>query len=86
MEIKQKVILRTVAGQDMLIPAGNTVFTHNGIFLLTESAGLLWKKIENGAEREELIDVLMKEYDIFRELASEDVDSFINKLTESGIL
>ena len=86
MEIKKQVILRSVAGEHMLIPVGETVFEYNGIFMLTESGKLLWENIETGADEEELKDLLMKEYEIDSDTASNDVKEFLEMLKTFGII
>ena len=86
MEIKKQVILRSVAGEHMLIPVGETVFEYNGIFMLTESGKLLWENIEKGADEEALKDLLMKEYEIDSDTASNDVKEFIEMLKTFGII
>ena len=74
MEIKKQVILRSVAGEHMLIPVGETVFEYNGIFMITESGKFLWENIVNGADENELADLLAKEYGIDSATALEDVN------------
>ncbi|MBR5232624.1 MAG: PqqD family protein [Clostridia bacterium] len=86
MEIKKKVILRSVAGEYMLMPVGETVSEYNGIFMLTESAYLLWKAITDGGEKEDLEKVLKDEYGIDDETAEADVTEFIEKLHSYGIV
>ena len=86
MEIKKQVILRCVADEYMLIPVGETVFQYNGIFMMTESGKFLWENIEKGAEVEELKELLAKEYEIDFEVASTDVDEFLEMLTSFGII
>ena len=86
MEIKKQVVLRSVAGEFMLIPVGETVFEYNGIFMLTESGKFLWENIEKGAEADQLKQLLMAEYDIDSETASADVEDFIEMLRAFGII
>jgi len=86
MEIKKKVILRSVAGEYMLMPVGDAVFQYNGIFMLTESAYLLWKSIVDGGEKEDLVNILMNEYEIDRETAVGDVTDFLCELSSYGII
>lgn len=86
MEIKKEVILRSVAGEHMLIPVGETVFEYNGIFMITESGKFLWNNIVNGADEKELIDLLKKEYGIDYDTASADVNEFIEMLKAFGIV
>ncbi len=86
MEIKKQVVLRSVAGEYMLIPIGETVFEYNGIFMLTESGKFLWENIEKGAESDQLKQLLMEEYGIDFDTASTDVDEFIEMLQAFGII
>ncbi len=86
MEIKKQVILRSVAGEHMLIPVGETVFEYNGIFMMTESGKLLWENIEKGAEENELKELLMQEYEIDSETALNDVKEFLEMLKAFGII
>ena len=86
MEIKKQVILRCVADEYMLIPVGETVFQYNGIFMMTESGKFLWENIEKGAEAEQLKQLLMDEYEIDYDVASADVDEFLEMLTSFGII
>ncbi len=86
MKIKQDVVLRCVAGEYMLVPIGGAVLDFNGLFIMTESGKLLWSLIENGAEKEELVSALMKEYEVDSKTATEDVCDFIKKLIDFGIV
>ena len=86
MEIKKQVILRSVAGEHMLIPVGETVFEYNGIFMITESGKLLWENIEKGAEENDLKELLMQEYEIDSETALNDVKEFLEMLKAFGII
>ncbi len=86
MEIKKQVILRSVAGEHMLIPVGETVFEYNGIFMMTESGKLLWENIVKGAEEDDLKELLMKEYEIDSATASNDVKEFLEMLKAFGII
>lgn len=86
MEIKKKVILRAVADEYILVPVGDTVMEYNGIFIMTESARMLWDGIVSGKEREELPDVLLGEYDIDRATAEADVNEFLGRLSAYGII
>ncbi len=86
MEIKKQVILRSVAGEHMLIPAGESVFEYNGIFSMTESGKFLWENIVKGAEEKELANLLMQEYGIDSDTASADVNEFLEMLRSFGII
>ena len=86
MEIKKQVILRSVAGEHMLIPVGETVLEYNGIFMITESGKFLWENIVNGADEKELADLLANEYGIDTDTANADVNEFLEMLRTFGII
>ena len=86
MEIKKQVILRSVAGEHMLIPVGETVLEYNGIFMITESGKFLWENIVNGADEKELADLLAQEYGIDTNTAAADVNEFLEMLKTFGII
>jgi hypothetical protein len=86
MKVVKQVILRTIAGESVLVPVGETVSEYNGLFLLTESGKLLWEAIQNGKEKEELADLLVKEYEIDKTEALQDASEFVDKLVEFGIV
>lgn len=85
MKIKKEVVVRCVAGEYMLIPIGEAITDYNGLFIITESGMLLWDLIKNGAEKDELVSALMKEYEIDSKTAAEDTNEFIQKLRDLGI-
>jgi len=87
MKIKGDFMLREIAGQSIVVPLGNNVVSVNGIITLTESAVILWKKLENGVGGiDELTDALLNEYDVDRETAFSSVVEFIGQLKEKGMI
>lgn len=86
MKIKKEVVVRSVAGEHMLVPTGEAVLDFNGLFVLSESGKLLWDLIASGAEQEELVSALINEYGIDRQTAQDDTDEFIQKLCDIGII
>ena len=86
MEIKKQVILRSVTGEHMLIPVGETVFKYNGIFMLTERGKFLWEHIVKGAEEKELKSLLAAEYELDESTASADVEEFLEMLRAFEII
>ena len=80
-------MLREVAGQSIVVPLGSNVVDVNGIITLTESAAILWKKLESGINStDELTDALLAEYDVDRETALRSVEEFIGQLREKSII
>ena len=86
MKIKEGFVLREVAGSFIVVAVGEAIKSFNGIVNLNETGAFLWKILEKGATKDELIAKLLEEYDVDEKTASEDVDIFINKLSEAKLV
>ena len=84
MKLKENYVLRQVLGSWVVLPLGAATVDFNGMLSLNESGALLWKRLEQGADREELADVLTAEYDVSRQQALADVDEFYDILVRAG--
>lgn len=86
MKIKDGFILREVADSYVVVAVGEAVKSFNGVINLNETGALLWKTLEKGADENDLVQALLNEYEVERELAENDVKLFIKKLTEAGLI
>ena len=86
MKIKDGFILRKVSEAYVVIATGEAAASFNGMITLNESGLLLWKRLEQGATREELIALLTEEYEVGEEIASADVDKFLLGIGKSGCI
>ncbi len=86
MKIKEGFILRDIAGSWVVVPLGKKVVEFNGMMTLNESGALLWKKLQDGAEIDELISSLLDEYIIDEPTARADVQEFVNSIKSRGLL
>ena len=86
MKIKDNFILRKVADSYVVVPVGKLTLDFNGIITLNETGAFLFELLQKGADREELIDRLLAEYDVTPERAAADVDVFIEKVKASDVL
>lgn len=85
-KLKDGFIVRKIGKQIMAVPVGQQTSQIHGMIALSESAEILWKALEKGAEEESLVDILTEIYEIDREKASEDVKKFLAGLKEQGAL
>ena len=58
----------------------------NGIINLNETGAFLFGLLQNGAEREELIEKMLEEYDVSADKAAADIDKFLEKVKEADVL
>jgi hypothetical protein len=85
MKLKEGFILRTVAGNTIVVPTGSAL-NLNMMISLNGVGRFLWEKLEKGAETEELVAALLEEYDVDEAKAKKDVEAFVEKLNENGFL
>lgn len=86
MKVKEGFVLRKVGKEQVVVALGEASALLNGLIKLNDSGVMLWKLLEQGAERNELADALLQKYDISPEQAEKDVDSFLEPLIEIGCI
>ena len=86
MKVKSDYILKKIAGSYVVIPVRSRSVDFSGVIKLTESASVLWRMLETGADREELTARLLEEYNVDEATARTDVDRFIEKLSEADLI
>lgn len=85
MKLKEGFILRTVAGETVVIPTGSDLDL-NMMITLNDTGKFLWEQLEKGAEEADLTAALLAEYDVNEQTAQEHVTRFLKKLNEYGFL
>ena len=86
LKFKGEALLREVAGEYILVPIGETALRVKGMICLSESGALIWKQLQKGASRSELLQKLQDEYDIDAGTAGQDLDSFLQSMRELDLL
>lgn len=86
MKIKNNFVLKKIAGSYVVVPVRTRAVDFSGIIKLTESGAFLWKLLEKGADREELIKKMLEEYAVDEATAASDIDRFITKLREADLI
>ena len=86
MRLKDGFVLREVAGSWVVLPTGEATVDFNGMLSLNDSGAFLWRALENGADKQGLVDALLTEYDVEASLAEADVTAFLDKLVSAGCL
>jgi len=85
MKIRDGVILRTVAGTNVITPAeANDAF--DGILSVNSTGTFIFNLLQNEATREDIINGIVGAYDVDYSVAAEDVDAFIEKLASCNLI
>ena len=85
-KVKDNFVLKEMNGMFLVIAVGDAVKHFNGYLSLNETGCFLWKKLSRFTTAEQLIDDLLSEYDVSKEIASNSVNNFIKKLTDNNLL
>ena len=80
------VIRRNVAGEDILIPIGDSALEHNGLLVLTPTGAEIWDALVEGKSLEEIVANIAEEYGIDTETIRKDVLGLIEKLAQLGLV
>ncbi|MBQ8813361.1 MAG: PqqD family protein [Lachnospiraceae bacterium] len=86
MKIKKQLIKREIAGDTILVPVGKTVYDSNGLFVLNELAAFIWDILPEVSDEVQIVERILADYEVTREVASADTAQFLRKLREMGII
>ena len=85
MKIKEGFILKTVAGENIVVPIGNNV-SFNAIITLNETGTFLWRQLLEEKTSDQLLEALLNEYNVDEETAAQDIDKFTKRLSEVNLI
>ena len=85
LKLKEGFVLRTVAGENVVLPSGDELDL-NMMITLNGTGAFLWQRIEQGTDEEALVAALLEEYDVDEALAKTSVAGFVEKLRNNGFL
>ena len=87
MKIKDGFVVKELAGQYVVVALGQASKIFNGIIKLNDSGKFIWEKLAVGAEKEDVVNALLEEYEgVDKETAERDFDKFVNELKGANIL
>ena len=86
MKIKDTFILRTIAGNNIVLPVGASSDSFSGMMTLNETGVFLWNNLKSDISMEDLVNAMLSEYDVSAAEAEEDVRAFVETLEKSGML
>ncbi len=86
MKLKSGFVLRKVADTYIVVAVGAEAKKHNVMITLNETGSLLWEKLSEGAEKNDLVNAILEEYEIDEATASADVDRFLEKVLSQGLI
>jgi len=85
MPISNNFMLKAVAGEYMIIPTSNNNVNFSKIFNINETGAFIFNKLKEGKNRNEILELLKKEYNATEAVLAADLDEFINELKKREI-
>ena len=82
----KEYIKRNIAGEIVLVPAGQTAEDFNGMITLTESGDFIWEHLEEARDFNHLVELILEEYGIDKETAAQDASAFLMQLLQAGMI
>lgn len=86
MRIKDGFVLRQVAGQGMVIAAGEASKDFHGMVKLNRTGSLIWQGIAEGKTPEQMAECFMEMYEVEKEKALDDINKMIGKMKDAGFI
>ena len=86
MKTNEEYMLREIAGEAVLIPTGSASQKLNGMIELTDSAAFIWKQVDTASDLEEIVQKILREFEVDEETARRDVYGFLRELYVRGIV
>ena len=86
MKLKKQFVLREIVGEAVLVPIGESAARFKGLLTVNELGKFIWENIESAKDEEELLQRILDEYEVDKDVAKDDLDEFLGKLKEIDII
>ncbi|MBR1520610.1 MAG: PqqD family protein [Bacteroidaceae bacterium] len=87
MRIKSGFEIRNICGENIIIAHGVENIDFTKVITLNETAAFLWNKMQDkDFTEDELVNVLLEEYEVNEEVAQKDVKELVQSWKEVGLI
>ena len=86
MKIKKEFILREIVGDIVLVPINKSKSKFDGLITMNEIGKFIWENIESAKDEDELLQRILDEYEVERDVAKKDLDEFLQVLKNLDII
>jgi len=85
MKIKKGFVLRPTLGYTVAVATGELAKSFGGMIKLNETSADIWRWIDDGLSREEVINRYVDAYNVSVEIAARDYDAMVEQMNEAGV-
>lgn len=86
MRIKDGYLVREIADSYVVVPVGERVIDFKGIMTLNDTGYFIWNCLSEDKSFDELLKLILDEYEVDENIARADLEEFLRKALESGVL
>ena len=86
MKHSKRYIKRATAQEVLLIPVGTSVDGGDDMLTLSEVGAYIYDHVEETNSLDELVEMILEDYDADRETVAEGARSFVEQLLQFGII
>lgn len=86
MRLVEGFCIREILDETVAIPTQNAAHHLSGLVAMNETGKFLFEMLQRPQTRESLISALLEEYEVDKETAQTDVDSFLKILVDNNLL
>ncbi len=85
MKIKKGFVVRSVGGENVGVPVGETGRQFHGMIKLNETGNFLWQFFNEEHSEDEAVNAMLAEYEVDEATARADVQAFMSTLSSNGL-
>ena len=86
MKSTEHLVMRNIAGEIVLVPTGPLTQYFNGMISMNSVSGFIWQHLEECDTPEDMLKLVLEEYDVSEEVARKDVFEFLANLKKAGMI
>lgn len=86
MKVKKEFIIRSVAGQDVIVATGKEAMKYNGLLTVSSTGKFILEHYQEAKDISDLIQMVLDEFEVDVEIATRDVIGFTNAMLEHGFI
>ena len=86
MQVSKDYLLRTIAGETILIPSGAAAQKFNGLVTVNAIGAFIWDVLQAPTDLEGLVGRITEENEVDADTARRDAEEFLSELRRIGAL
>lgn len=79
-------ILRNLAGEYVVMPAGDNIGAFGGAILMNELSAFVWEQLKVSVSRDELLARILDRYEVEEKTAAADLDALLAEMKRMRII